>query len=134
MVDDNRDSADSLAMMLTIMGNEVRTADDGLEAVEVAAGFNPEVVLMDIGLPMLNGFDAARRIRQQPGGNGMVMVALTGWGQEDDRRRSREAGFDQHLVKPVDPVALETLLDGLETANAGYSAEHRSSTDSRRSS
>ena len=114
VVDDNRDSADSLAMMLNIMGNEVRTAHDGLEAVDLAATFNPEVVLMDIGLPMLNGFDAARRMRDQPGGNGMVIVALTGWGQEEDRRRSQEAGFDHHIVKPVDPFALEKLLDRLE--------------------
>ena len=124
VVDDNRDAAESLEMMLTIMGNEVRTADDGLQAVELATGFNPEVVFMDLGLPLLNGFDAARRIRQQPGGTDTVIVALTGWGQEADRRRSREAGFDQHLVKPVDPVALEALLDGLETASSRTVLEH----------
>ena len=127
VVDDNRDSADSLATMLNIMGNEVRTAHDGLEAVDLAATFNPEVVLMDIGLPMLNGFDAARRMRDQPGGNGMVIVALTGWGQEEDRRRSQEAGFDHHIVKPVDPFALEKLLDGLETTTSRTLLEHRSS-------
>jgi len=127
VVDDNRDSADSLATMLNIMGNEVRTAHDGLEAVDLAATFKPEVVLMDIGLPMLNGFDAARRMRDQPGGNGMVIVALTGWGQEEDRRRSQEAGFDHHIVKPVDPFALEKLLDGLETTTSRTLLEHRSS-------
>ncbi|HMF36804.1 MAG TPA: CHASE3 domain-containing protein [Isosphaeraceae bacterium] len=127
VVDDNRDSADSLATMLNILGNEVRTAHDGLEAVDLAATFNPEVVLMDIGLPMLNGFDAARRMRDQPGGNDMVIVALTGWGQEEDRRRSQEAGFDHHIVKPVDPFALEKLLDGLETTTSRTLLEHRSS-------
>jgi len=124
VVDDNQDSADSLAMMLNILGNEVRTAHDGLEAVDLAATFNPEVVLMDIGLPMLNGYDAARRMRVQPGGNDMVLVALTGWGQEEDRRRSHEAGFDRHIVKPVDPFALEKLLDELETTASRTALEH----------
>jgi CheY-like chemotaxis protein len=127
VVDDNRDSADSLATMLNIMGNEVRAAHDGLEAVDLAATFKPEVVVMDIGLPMLNGFDAARRMRDQPGGNGMVIVALTGWGQEEDRRRSQEAGFDHHIVKPVDPFALEKLLDELETRTSRTLLEQRSS-------
>ncbi len=125
VVDDNRDSADSLTTMLNIMGNEVRTAHDGQEAVDLAATFDPEVVLMDIGLPMLNGFDAARRMRDQPGGKGMVIVALTGWGQEEDRRRSQEAGFDHHFVKPVDPFALEKLLDGLGTITSRSLLEHR---------
>ena len=110
VVDDNRDSADSLTLILGMLGNEVRTAYDGVEAVESAAAFRPELVFLDIGLPRLNGYDAARRIRQQPGGATMTLVALTGWGQEDDRRRSREAGFDHHLVKPVDPLELERLL------------------------
>jgi CheY-like chemotaxis protein len=115
-VDDNWDSIDSLATMLRMLGNEVRTAGDGVEAVEVAANFQPEIVLMDIGLPRLNGFDAARQIRDLPGGQAMVLVALTGWGQEGDRRRSREAGFDHHIVKPVDPVVLEELLAQLNPA------------------
>jgi CheY-like chemotaxis protein len=92
---------------------EVRTAYDGLEAVEAAAAFNPDVVLLDIGLPKLNGYDACRRIREQPWGKRMVLVAVTGWGQEEDRRRSQEAGFNAHMVKPVDPVALERLLAAL---------------------
>jgi len=75
------------------MGNEVHTANDGLEAVGAAAAFQPDVVLLDIGLPKLNGFDAARRIREQSGGSDIVLIALTGWGQEEDRRRSKEAGF-----------------------------------------
>ena len=110
VVDDNRDSADSLTMILEILGNEVRTAYDGVEAVEAAEAFRPNLAFLDIGLPRLNGYDAARRIRLLPDGKNVVLVALTGWGQEDDRRRSREAGFDHHLVKPVDPQELERLL------------------------
>ena len=113
MADDNQDSADSLAMMLKIMGNEVRTANDGLQAVDVAAAFRPEVILLDIGMPKLNGYEACRRIREQPWSEKVILIALTGWGQDDDRRRSREAGFNHHMVKPVDPAALEKLLAGL---------------------
>ncbi|HLX06912.1 MAG TPA: ATP-binding protein [Thermoanaerobaculia bacterium] len=110
VVDDNRDSADSLEMLLRMMGNEVRTAHDGLEAVAAAAAFRPDVVLLDIGLPKVNGYEAARRIRQQEGGAKLVLIAITGWGQEEDRRRSREAGFDHHLTKPVDFADLRKLL------------------------
>jgi CheY-like chemotaxis protein len=113
VVDDNKDAADSLAMLLRIVGNEVHTAYDGLEAVGATATFQPDVVLMDIGLPKLNGYDAARRIREQQRGRDTVLVALTGWGQDEDRRRSREAGFDYHIVKRVDPVELQDLLRGL---------------------
>jgi len=113
-VDDNKDAADSLSQLLGIMGMEVRMAYDGLEAVETAAAFNPDVVLLDIGLPKLNGYEVTRRIREQPWGKDMVLVAVTGWGQEEDRRRSREAGFNAHMVKPVDPAALERLLAGLK--------------------
>ena len=113
VVDDNRDSATSLAIMLKLMGNETQTAHDGLEALEVAAIFRPDVVLLDIGMPKLNGYDTAQRLRQQPWGKNVVLVALTGWGQEDDKRRSLEAGFNFHMVKPVDPSALEKLLAGL---------------------
>ena len=112
IVDDNRDGADSLGMMLRIMGNDTRTAYDGQEAVDVAEAFRPDVVLLDIGLPKLNGYEACRRIREQPWGKSMVLIALTGWGQEEDRRRSHEAGFDHHLVKPVDPAALENCWPG----------------------
>ncbi len=113
VVDDNRDAAASLGMVLRIAGHDVRTADDGLEAVGAAGEFRPDVAVLDIGLPRLNGYDAARRIRQQPWGAGVVLIAATGWGQEDDRRRSREAGFDHHMVKPVDPAALLELLGAL---------------------
>lgn len=101
VVDDNRDSAKSMAMMLELLGHEVITAHDGIEAVEVAAAARPQVILMDVGMPRLNGLDAARRIRQEPWGHEVVIVALTGWGQKHDRQGSREAGCNGHLVKPV---------------------------------
>jgi signal transduction histidine kinase len=113
VVDDMRDNAESLALLLRLMGHDVATAHDGLEAVEAAGAFRPDVVLLDIGLPKIDGNEAARRIRAQPWGKGMVLAALTGWGQEEDRLRSTEAGFDYHLVKPVEPAELEKLLDGL---------------------
>jgi PAS domain S-box-containing protein len=119
VVDDNRDTADSLAMMLSLAGHETRTAYDGLEAVQAAAAFRPVVVLLDIGLPRMNGYEAARHIRQQPWGKGMVLIALTGWGQEEDRRRALEAGFDQHVTKPVMAAALEELLARMDRA-AGH--------------
>lgn len=110
VVDDNIDAAESLGIMLTLMGNEVRTAADGLVAVETARDYLPDVILLDIGLPKLNGYDACRRIREQGESKEMMIVALTGWGQEEDRRRSVEAGFDHHLVKPVDYNDLMKLL------------------------
>jgi len=110
VVDDNRDSAVSLAMLLKLSGHEVHTAHDGLEAVEAVAKFEPEVVLLDIGLPRLDGYEAARRIREQQRDKDLMLVALTGWGQEEDRRRSEESGFDAHMVKPVDLAALSNLL------------------------
>jgi PAS domain S-box-containing protein len=115
VVDDNQDAADSLAMLLRILGNEVHTAHDGLEAVGAAGVFRPDVVLLDIGLPKLNGYEAGRRIREQQG-KGVVLIALTGWGQEEDRRRSKEAGFDYHMTKPVEFDALQELLAGFKTA------------------
>jgi signal transduction histidine kinase/CheY-like chemotaxis protein/PAS domain-containing protein len=110
IVDDLRDSADSLAMLLRMMGHEVQTAYDGEEAVVAAEQFKPEAVLLDLGMPKLNGYDACRSIRQQPWGREMYLIALTGWGQEDDRRHTEEAGFNHHLVKPVVPAALMKLL------------------------
>jgi CheY-like chemotaxis protein len=100
------------ATLLAMTGHETHTAHDGLEAVDAAATFRPDVVLLDIGLPKLNGYDTARRIRQEPWGKDMMLVALTGWGQEEDRRKSKDAGFDHHLVKPVDPDLLRKLLEG----------------------
>jgi signal transduction histidine kinase len=113
IVDDEMLSAASWDSLLRREGHEIRTAHDGLEAVEVAEAFRPGVVLLDIGLPKLNGYDVAQQIRQQPWGQAMVLIALTGWGQETDRQRSQEAGFDHHLVKPADPTELLHLLAAL---------------------
>jgi CheY-like chemotaxis protein len=99
-------------MLLKLTGNEVETAHDGLAAVEAAERFRPDVMLLDIGLPKLNGYDACRRIREQPWGQDILLIAATGWGQEDDRRQSTEAGFDHHLVKPVEFATLTKLLEG----------------------
>ena len=110
VVDDNHDSALSLAMMLSIMGHETRTAHDGESAVETAESFLPEVVLLDIGLPKLNGYEVAQRIREHAWGAAMFLIAVTGWGQEEDRQRSSEVGLNVHMVKPVEPAALEKLL------------------------
>ena len=114
VVDDNHDSALSLAMMLSIMGHETRTAHDGESAVETAESFLPEVVLLDIGLPKLNGYEVAQRIREQAWGASMFLIAVTGWGQEEDRQRSSEVGLNVHMVKPVEPAVLEKLLAGLK--------------------
>lgn len=113
VVDDNRDGVASLAMLLSLTGNDALTAHDGLEAVEMAGAFRPELIVLDIGLPKLNGYDACRRIRERSWGKSVVIIAATGWGQEDDRRRSAKPGFDHHLVKPVDPAAISKLLRGL---------------------
>ncbi len=110
VVDDNKAAATMLKMVVKMLGNEVRAAHDGQEAVEVAADFRPDVVLMDLGMPRMSGYEAARHIREQAWGQNMVLVALTGWGQEEDRERTREAGFDHHLVKPAEPAALQELL------------------------
>ena len=113
VVDDNRDSADSVAMMLELMGNEICTAYDGAEAIAAAARFGPDVVLLDIGLPKLNGFEVCRRLRAQPQAGALVIIAQTGWGQDEDRRRTLAAGFNYHMVKPIDPIALMQVLAGL---------------------
>ena len=113
VVDDLTDSAESLARLLRIEGNEVRTAHDGLEAVAMASDFRPDLVLMDIGMPEMDGYEACRRIRNLPFGSEVILVAVTGWGQAEDRRKSKAAGFDHHMVKPVKPVAIERLLQPL---------------------
>jgi CheY-like chemotaxis protein len=115
VVDDNRDGADSLARMLRLMGHEIHTAYDGEKAIEMADALRPEIVLLDIGMPKMNGHDAARLIRQQPWGKHMLLIALTGWGREEDRRQTEEAGFNHHLVKPIDA---RTLLDVLAELHA----------------
>jgi CheY-like chemotaxis protein len=126
VADDNVDSAVSLGMMLRLMGHEVRTAHDGQEAVRTAEEFRPDVILLDIGMPRMNGYDACRAIREKPWGRDVVLVALTGWGQEEDKRRSKEAGFDRHLVKPVEPAAVEKLLAEPRCAPAATGEAHRS--------
>jgi two-component system CheB/CheR fusion protein len=111
VVDDNQAAAKMLGMVLKALGHEPHTAHDGLEALDAAARLRPDLVLMDIGMPRLNGHEAARRMREQPWGENLVLVALTGWGQEEDKQRTKEAGFNHHLVKPVEPEALRKLLD-----------------------
>ncbi len=113
VVDDNADAARSLALLLKLSGHETCTAYDGLEAIEAAETFAPDVILLDIGMPKLNGYDVCRMIRERPWGKRIHIVALTGWGQVEDRRRSHEAGFDAHLVKPVDPADLAKLFSEL---------------------
>jgi PAS domain S-box-containing protein len=110
VVDDNRDAAESLAMLLRIHGHEVLTAYDGDAGAAATAVFRPELILMDIGMPKLDGYDAARRIRAEPGGSEPILVALTGWGADTDRQRTRGAGFDQHMVKPVDVDVLVQMI------------------------
>ena len=110
IVDDNRDAATSLAMMLKLMGHEVRTAHDGQAGLAAASEHRPDLILLDIGMPKLNGYDTARLIRTEPWGQAVMLVALTGWGQEEDRRKSSEAGFDFHMVKPVEPDELERVV------------------------
>ena len=110
IVDDNQDAATSLASLLRRLGHDVSLAHDGLQAVNVAMVVQPDVVLLDIGLPNLNGYDAGRLIREKCPDRKLMLVALTGWGQPEDRRRSADAGFDAHLVKPVDIDALMGIL------------------------
>ncbi|HKA25159.1 MAG TPA: response regulator, partial [Candidatus Eisenbacteria bacterium] len=114
VVDDNRDQAESLGMLLEIMGHQVRIAFDGNQAVEIAEGFQPQMVLLDIGLPGMNGYELAQRLRAMPTLKGALLVAQTGWGEDADRQRSTEAGIDRHLVKPVDIEVVESLLDRLK--------------------
>ncbi len=111
VVDDNRDAADSLGMLLEFLGAEVAIAHDGRTALEKTGSFHPEVVLLDLGMPEMSGIEVARRMRENPSLAGVTLVALTGWGQREDRRRTTEAGFDYHLVKPADLAALQSILD-----------------------
>jgi len=110
VVDDNRDSATTLALLLKMTGNETKTAFDGMEAIVITETFKPDVILLDIGLPKMNGHDTCRAIRQKSWGKDILILALTGWGQEEDRRKTAEAGFNNHLVKPVDHIALSKLI------------------------
>lgn len=111
LVDDNIDAAESLAQLLELSGHEVRTAGDGSNAMKLAQEFLPEVVFCDLGLPGMSGYDVARELRSLPAGRDIVLAALTGYGQPSDREKTARAGFDAHLVKPVDPSVIESFLD-----------------------
>jgi signal transduction histidine kinase/ActR/RegA family two-component response regulator len=111
VVDDNRDGAETLAMMTRLMGHEVRTANDAASALHSGGEWQPDLVIMDIGMPGMNGYDACAAMRAAPWGRSALIVALTGWGQEHDRRRAEEAGFDRHVVKPIGPELLRSLFD-----------------------
>jgi PAS domain S-box-containing protein len=110
IVDDNRDAGESLAKLMQMSGHEVRTLANGAAAVANAASFRPDVVLLDIGMPGMSGYEVARRLRELPGASSMYLIAMTGYGSDEDRTRSAESGFDEHLVKPLDFAALEALL------------------------
>ncbi len=118
VVDDNVDAADSLAELIRMQGHEVRVAHDGISALDAVRGYQPSLVFLDIGMPEMDGFEVARRLRGMPGLQHTVVAALTGWGQHEDRRRSKAAGFDHHLVKPLDPDVLDELLAGLSHGGA----------------
>ncbi len=133
IVDDNEDGAESLAMLLQLEGHETHMAHDGVEAIEAAERFRPDTVLLDIGLPRLNGYEVCRRLREEPWGKQLMLVALTGWGQEEDRHRSREAGFDAHMVKPVDHDALMKLLAALPSGKTASSQQLAAGGETRRS-
>jgi CheY-like chemotaxis protein len=113
VVDDNVDAATSLALLLRTSGHEVSVAHNGAHALEIGENFRPGIVLMDIGMPVMDGITACERMRETSWGSEILIVAISGWGQEQDRKRSAKAGFDQHLVKPVDRQTLERLLEGV---------------------
>jgi CheY-like chemotaxis protein/two-component sensor histidine kinase len=113
VIDDNHDAADSLSFMLRLMGHQTRTAYDGVAGIAAALSFRPHVVLLDLGMPGLDGYEVARCIRAQPWGDRPVIVAVTGWGQDDAKRRSRTAGFDRHFIKPVGPEAFRELFSSV---------------------
>jgi CheY-like chemotaxis protein len=122
IADDNLDSVESLGMLLSACGYKVHLAHDGAEAVEVAVRIQPEVVILDIGMPRLNGYDAARCIRELAWAADALLIAITGWGQEQDKQRSIAAGFDHHLIKPVDANELERLLQAFRLSPSRASA------------
>jgi CheY-like chemotaxis protein len=118
VVDDNQDAATSLGLLLKLLGAEIKVVHDGHAALAALASYKPAVVLLDIGMPGMDGYEVARRIRQQPGGREVLLIALTGWGQEDDRRRTAEAGFDHHLLKPADMSSLKTIFTSLQRSDS----------------
>lgn len=118
IVEDNRDGRESLRILLQLWGYKVLVAENGLQAVEMALTEHPDIALVDIGLPVLDGYEVARRLRSGPHGHRIHLIALTGYGQPEDRRRALEAGFDAHLIKPVEPEDLGRLLEGLVANSA----------------
>jgi CheY-like chemotaxis protein len=112
VIDDNKDAADTMAMLIEVLGGSARTANDGPSGIEAVNEFRPGIVFLDIGMPSMDGYETCRRIRMQPFSRDIVIVALTGWGQPQDKARAMLAGFDVHLTKPVDPNAVEKLLSG----------------------
>ena len=116
VVDDNDDAASSLATLLKLMGHDVRVAIHGAHGLDIAAEFRPDIVLLDLGMPGVDGFEVCRRLRDMPWGREMRIVAVTGWGQDEDRRKSAAAGFDLHLVKPITPQTLARTIAGLHQA------------------
>jgi CheY-like chemotaxis protein len=126
VVDDNRDAAESLRMLLSLEGHQVCTVHDGPSAIDAAQKHRPDIVLLDLGLPGMDGYQVARRLRALAGLGEMLLVAMTGYGQEDDRRRCLEAGFDHHVVKPADPVVLQNLFLGNRSCLSvdGHLQEH----------
>jgi two-component system CheB/CheR fusion protein len=114
IVDDNVDSALSLGMLLKLQGHQIQTANDGATALRIVAQFDPQIMFLDLGMPVIDGYEIARRLRERPESKKLFLVALTGWGQDDDRRRTREAGFNAHVVKPIQSAELQSLLAGLD--------------------
>ncbi len=114
VVDDNQDAADSLALLLGFHGHEVRVAYSGMAALELTKAYTPDVLFLDIGMPGMDGYELVRRLREQPRLEQVVVAALTGWGQQEDRRRTSDAGFNYHLVKPAEPDAVEAILADLK--------------------
>ena len=111
VADDNEDSAESFAMLLSFSGHEVRIVHDGPSALDAVRDFRPDVAFLDIGMPGLTGYEVAQAVRAEPWGREVKLIAVTGWGQPDDRMRARTAGFDRHLIKPIDPAEVDLLLD-----------------------
>jgi len=119
VADDNRDVVESFQIMLRILGHEVQTALDGEEALEKAEQFRPDVIVLDVGMPILDGYETASRIRQRPWSRDVVLIAVTGWGNDKDKLKSADAGFDVHLVKPVDATTILEALDQIDQSKAG---------------
>jgi CheY-like chemotaxis protein len=118
IVDDNRDGAETMSMLLNMSGHETHVAHTGTEALEIAARLRPDIGLLDIGLPDFSGYEVAGRIRHEAWGKHMLLIAITGWGQADDKRQALTAGFDHHLTKPIDPTQLEALFAPINGAPA----------------